>query len=271
MPSLISDAVETETNGFVRVVRLNRVARKNALSDELGWAIVNEVKSAAHDDAVRVVVITGNGDAFCSGADLSGGGEAGANNPLSASDALVDDHHWISRLPLTLRVECDKPVLAGVNGIAIGAGLSLALCADIRIAARGARFHPGYARAATSPDGGLSVTLPWAVGYERALRFLLECRMLSADEALGIGLVSEVVDDDALEARLMSYATQLAELAPLAARQTKRLLMRSQRGAELEAQLRDELRYVHRGLSSEDGKEAVAAIMEKRAPVYRGQ
>lgn len=259
-----------EQIGAVRLLRLDRPERKNALSAELGWAIVEAVREAARDDAVRSIGITGNGDAFCSGVDLAPSGEA-PEIPLSASDETVDDLGWVGRFPLVMRFECDKPIVAGVNGVAVGAGMSLAMCADLRVASSAARFHPGYSRAATSPDGGLSWTLPQALGHEKALRFLLDPRFVPADEALGLGIVGEVAPEPEFEERFMERCQALAELAPIAARQTKRLVSRAGIATDLEAHLRDEMTYVRRGLSSADGKEAVAAIMEKRKPSFSGR
>ena len=149
-----------------------------------------------------------------------------------------------------MRVECEKPVLAGVNGVAVGLGLSLAMNADIRIAAPSARFHPGYARVGTSPDGGLTWTLTRAVGYERAMRFLLEQRMVSAPEAHALGLVSEIAEtDDAFEQRFLDYGQMLAGVAPLAARQTKRLLVRVDSPPDLATHLDDEISLALHGLA----------------------
>jgi len=258
-----------EDRGAVRILRLNRPKKKNALDNALGWGIVQAVERAAADDSVFAIGITGAGDAFCSGADLAMGGEA--DPVLSPGDAAVDDLGWIGRFPLTLRVRCDKPIIAGVNGIAIGAGLSLAMCADMRVASSAARFHPGYARAGTSPDGGLAWTLPQAVGHERAMRFLLEQEFVGADHALAFGLVGEVVDAADFEARFIAYCEQMAAVAPIAARQTKRLVTRIGLPRDLESHLRDELQYAVRGLQSEDGREAVSAIMEKRKPEFSGR
>jgi 2-(1,2-epoxy-1,2-dihydrophenyl)acetyl-CoA isomerase len=259
-----------EDHAGVRLLRLNRPARKNALDDALGWAIVDAFERAASDPAVRVVALTGAGDAFCSGADLAPGAGEG-EGPGPGRDAPVDDLGWVGRFPIAIRLTCDKPVVAGVNGVAVGAGLALAMCADIRIASSAARFHPGYARAGTSPDGGLSWTLPQVVGHERAMRFLLEQEMVGAEVALGLGLVSEVVEATDLEVRLLGYCERLAGVAPIAARQTKRLVVRAGLPRDLEAHLRDEMTYVRRGLASEDGREAVRAILEKRKPEFRGR
>ena len=265
--------LDIDTLGSVRLLRLNRPERKNALNDSLGWALVAAVQQAAQDDAVRVVALIGTGDAFCSGVDLVGdpAGKGKVHGPLSQQDALVDDLGWIGRLPLAMRFGCDKPIVAGVNGVAVGAGVALAMCADIRLCSAGARFHPGYARAGTSPDGGMSWTLLQALGHERALRFLLEQRMISSDEALQLGIVGERVEDAAFEARFFAYCSQLCDVAPIAARQTKRLVARAVLSTDLEAHIRDELLYVYRGLRSEDGREAVSAIRERRKPQFHGR
>jgi enoyl-CoA hydratase/carnithine racemase len=226
---------------------------------------------AQADDNVRVVALTGNGDAFCSGLDLGGGDDMPAEPSLSEQEQILDEKGWVGRFLLALRFETDKPVVAGLNGVAVGAGLSLAMAADIRIAADTARLHPGYLRAGTSPDGGLTWSLPTLVGHEAALRFLLESRFVDAGEALRRGLVSEVVPADALEARMLEFCEAVAAQAPLAVRRTKRLVARTPLITDVDARMVDEIRSAHAGLHSEDGKEAVQAIMEKRAPQFRGR
>ena len=162
-----------DTIGHVRVLRLNRPERKNALTSALGWSIVRAVGEAHADDDVRVVALTGNGDAFCSGLDLAGGDDGSPETELSEQAQALDETGWVGRFLLALRFDTDKPVIAGINGAAVGLGLSLAMAADIRIAADTARLHPGYLRAGTSPDGGLTWSLPTLVGHETALRFLV--------------------------------------------------------------------------------------------------
>ena len=266
MPDLI-----TETIGHVRVVRLDRPERKNALTASLGWSIVRAVRSASADDNVRVVALTGNGDAFCSGLDLGGDGDEVPDTGLSAQERIVDEKGWVGRFLLALRFETDKPVVAGVNGVAVGAGLSLAMAADIRIAANTARLHPGYLRAGTSPDGGLTWSLPTLVGHEAAMRFLLESRFVDADEALRRGLVSEVVPSEQLEARLFEFCDAIAAQAPLAVRRTKHLVARTPLVTDVDARAVDEIRYTLAGLDSEDGQEAVRALMERRTPQFHGR
>ena len=260
-----------ETVGHVRILRLDRPDRKNALTSSLGWSIVRAVGDAQADDEVRVVAITGNGDAFCSGLDLGGGEAEPVDTGLSDQQQVLDGKGWVGRFLLALRFDTDKPVVAGLNGVAVGAGLSLAMAADIRIAADTARLHPGYLRAGTSPDGGLTWSLPTLVGHETAMRFLLESRFVAADEALRLGLVSEVVPAAELESRLMELCGAIAAQAPLAVRRTKRLVARTPLVADVEARVVDEIRAALAGLDSEDGQEAVRAIMEKRAPEFRGR
>jgi 2-(1,2-epoxy-1,2-dihydrophenyl)acetyl-CoA isomerase len=260
-----------ETVGHVRVLRLDRPQRKNALTASLGWSIVRAVRDAHTDDNVRVVALTGNGDAFCSGLDLGGGDDSSVETGLSDQEQVLDEKGWVGRFLLALRFETDKPVVAGINGAAVGAGLSLAMAADIRIAADSARLHPGYLRAGTSPDGGLTWSLPTLVGHETALRFLLESRFVDADEALRRGLVSEVVPADQLDSRLLEFCEAVAAQAPLAVRRTKHLVARTPLITDVDTRMTDEIRNALAGLDSEDGQEAVQAIIEKRTPEFRGR
>jgi enoyl-CoA hydratase/carnithine racemase len=145
------------------------------------------------------------------------------------------------------------------------------MAADIRIAADTARLHPGYLRAGTSPDGGLTWSLPTLVGHETAMRFLLESRFVGADEALRRGFVSEVVAADQLDERLMEFCGAIAAQAPLAVRRTKRLVARTPLISDVDARMTEEIRNALAGLDSEDGQEAVRAIIEKRTPEFRGR
>jgi 2-(1,2-epoxy-1,2-dihydrophenyl)acetyl-CoA isomerase len=255
-----------ETRNGVRFLRMNRPETKNALSNDLIRALIRGFEAAASDDDVRVVALTGEGGAFSSGADLS---RRKPGDP--PPDSVEQTADLVVQLVTGMRVGCEKPVIAGIDGIAIGAGLSLALCADMRMASSAARFHPGYARVGTSPDAGLTWTLPAAIGHERAMRFFLQPKMHDADAALALGLVGEVVDADGFEPAFVSFCEEIAEVAPLAATQTKRLVTRLGVPADLEAHLRHELLLAARGLKSADGREAVRAIREKRKPRFTGR
>jgi 2-(1,2-epoxy-1,2-dihydrophenyl)acetyl-CoA isomerase len=186
-------------------------------------------------------------------------------------DTQLDDLGWVSRFLLSLREGCDKPIVAGINGVAVGAGLSLALAADIRIIARSARLMAGYPRIGGSPDGGMTFTLSQLIGYEGAMRFLLENRTVTGDEAYRLGMAGEVVDDEKLPGRLAEYCQFLTERSPITARLTKRGLRAATTAIDLEGQLRYELQNIRRAFSSEDAKEARKAFFEKRQPVFEGR
>jgi 2-(1,2-epoxy-1,2-dihydrophenyl)acetyl-CoA isomerase len=264
----MSDVLIISDAAHVRTIRLNRPEKKNALSDELAWGIVAAVEEAARDDAVWVIAITGTGDAFCSGLDLTGTGESAS--PLTKQTGFMDDVSWVGRFALVLREVCDKPIVGGLNGVAAGAGLSLAMACDMRIGAERMRLIAGYPRIGGSPDGGLTWTLPQAIGYEQAMRFLLENRTVDADEALRLGFVGEVVADAAFDARLAEYCAFLAERSPIASRFTKRGITRATR-IDLEDHVRYELTNIRRAFQTNDAEEARKAFFEKRAPVFEGR
>ncbi|MBI1736837.1 MAG: enoyl-CoA hydratase/isomerase family protein [Candidatus Rokubacteria bacterium] len=264
----MAEVIRIEDQGRVRTLVLDRPEKRNALSHDLAWGIVTAVEKAAHDDDVWVIAITGSGEAFCSGLDLGGPGDG--TSPLSPQERVMDDVSWVGRFALVLRHLCDKPIVAGVNGVAAGAGLSLAMAADMRIAARRARLISGYPRIGASPDGGLTWTLPQAIGYEQAMRFLLENRTVDADEALRLGFVGEVVDDERFAARLGEYCALLADRAPIASRLTKRGVTRAT-AIDLEAQVRYELANIRRAFATEDAQEARRAFFEKRPPIFHGR
>lgn len=261
--------VSIANDGHVRTITLNRPEKKNALSEELAWGIVNAVNEAASDDSVWVIALTGTGDSFCAGLDLSGSGEGAS--PLSPMDQQLDDLGWVSRFLLDLRVGCDKPIIAGINGVAVGAGLSLALAADIRIIGRSARLMAGYPRIGGSPDGGMTFTLSQLIGYEGAMRFLLENRTVDGEEAHRIGMAGELVDDAALPGRLAEYCQFIAERSPITARLSKRGLVKATTAIDLEMHLRYELLNIRRAFSSQDAQEARKAFFEKRQPVFEGR
>ncbi len=252
----------------VRTITLNRPDKKNALSGELSWGIIDAVDEATRDDNVRVVAITGSGDSFCAGLDLAAGVRY---TPLSAQAAQLDDVGWVGNFLLAIRKRCDKPVIAGINGVAVGAGLGLAMAADVRIIARSARLMAGYTRIGGSPDAGLTITLPQAMGYEQAMRFMLENRTVLGDEAVALGMAGEAVDDDKFAARLAAYCQQLCEWSPITLRLLKRGMVRAMESTDMEQQLRYEVANIRTAFASEDAKEARKAFLEKRKPAFVGR
>ncbi|MDA0353013.1 MAG: enoyl-CoA hydratase-related protein [Chloroflexi bacterium] len=266
----MSDVVQVHDEGHVRLIRMNRPEKKNAVSLELAWGVITAVRESMLDDDIWVLGLTGSGDSFCAGLDLTPEGDQSQHIPMSDQNKYLDELGWVSRFLLTLRQECDKPIVGGINGVAVGAGLSLAMGTDIRLMSDSARLLAGYPRIGGSPDGGLSFTLVQAMGYEQAMRFLLENRTVHADEALRLGLVGEVVPEDRFEERFHEYLTSLTKLSPITGRATKRVV-REASAIDLDKHLRWELWNIGKSLGSLDGQEARRAFIEKRDPVFTGK
>lgn len=265
----MSRLVKVADVGHVRTITLDRAEKKNALSLELAWGVVEAVDRAAAEDNVWVVAITGSGDAFCAGLDLTPDGEP--YSPYSPMTAQLDDIGWVGNFLLAVRKRCDKPVVGGINGVAVGAGLGLAMACDVRLIARSARLMAGYTRIGGSPDAGLTITLPQAMGYEKAMRFMMENRTLVGDEAVAWGMAGEAVDDAMFAERLAEYCQELCAWSPITLRLLKRGMVRSVEGADMESQLRYEVANIRKAFGSEDGQEARRAFLEKRKPVFQGR
>ena len=255
--------------GHVRTIMLDRAEKKNALSLELAWGVIEAVDAAAAEDNVWVVALTGSGDAFCAGLDLSPDGQA--YTPYTPMTAQLDDIGWVGQFLLAIRKRCDKPVGGGINGVAVGAGLGLAMATDVRLIAKSARLMAGYTRIGGSPDAGLTITLPQAMGYEKAMRFMMENRTLTGAEAVEWGMAGEAVDDAGFQARLTDYCQSLCEWSPITLRLLKRGMVRSYESLDLESQLRFEVSNIRKAFGSEDGQEARRAFLEKRKPVFKGR
>ena len=264
----MTDVVKIADSGHVRTITLNRPEKKNAISTALAWAVIAAVDDAAKDDNVWVVAITGSGDSFCAGLDLSGGERF---TPMTPQAAQLDDIGWVGNFLLAIRKRCDKPVVGGVNGVAVGAGLGLAMATDVRLVARSARLMAGYTRIGGSPDAGLTITLPQTMGYERAMRFMMENRTVTGEEAVSLGMAGEVVDDDQFTERLDAYCQALCQWSPITLRLLKRGMAKSMETTDMEAQLRYEVSNIRIAFASEDAKEARTAFFEKRKPVFKGR
>jgi 2-(1,2-epoxy-1,2-dihydrophenyl)acetyl-CoA isomerase len=145
------------------------------------------------------------------------------------------------------------------------------MATDVRLVSRGARLMAGYTRIGGSPDAGLTITLPQAMGYERAMRFMMENRTVLGEEAVALGMAGEVVDDGAFAERLAAYCQELCQWSPITLRLLKRGMAKSLETNDLEQQLRYELSNIRIAFSSEDAKEARKAFLEKRRPVFAGK
>jgi 2-(1,2-epoxy-1,2-dihydrophenyl)acetyl-CoA isomerase len=264
----MTDIVTVADSGHVRTITLNRPEKKNAISTALAWAVIAAVDAAALDDNVWVVAITGSGDAFCAGLDLSSNERT---SPLTPQAAQLDDIGWVGQFLLAIRKRCDKPVVGGINGVAVGAGLGLAMATDVRLISASARLMAGYTRIGGSPDAGLTITLPQAMGYEQAMRFMMENRTVTGKEAVDLGMAGEAVADADFQARLAAYCQGLCEWSPITLRLLKRGMSRSMESADLESQLRYEVANIRIAFASQDAKEARTAFFEKRKPVFVGR
>jgi 2-(1,2-epoxy-1,2-dihydrophenyl)acetyl-CoA isomerase len=249
----------------VRVVTLNRPEKLNAITGNFVVQLNEAIERADRDDAVRAVLIIGAGRAFCAGRDLTDIGNSGEQ---SRRDRL-DDLTAAGRHVMTLH-ECAKPIVAAINGVAVGGGLSIALNSDIRVMAASAKLLTGYARRGLSPDGGMSYALPRLVGLSRATELILSGRELASSEALAIGLVAAVFPDETFREAAFAYTAAIAAGGPVGLAYSKRLLLDSL-DASLDAQLRREIHYLRACMQTEDVREGVTAFMEKRPPRFEGR
>jgi 2-(1,2-epoxy-1,2-dihydrophenyl)acetyl-CoA isomerase len=252
--------VETTRDGAVLTITLNRPDVLNAFNSDMHRGLAGALKDA-RDAGVRAVVITGAGRGFCVGQDLTEFREA----PGDIGSRLRGNYHPNIRAIRGL----EKPVIAAVNGAAAGAGMSLACACDLRIAADSATFVPAFINIGLIPDSGGSYFVTRILGPARAFEWLASGRRLTAAEAHAWGLVSEVVDADALRARAAELAGQLAELPTRGVGMTKRLLDHAVT-ATLDEQLEREAQLQAAATQTEDFKEGVAAFLEKRPPRFRG-
>lgn len=252
--------LERSGTGVVTLT-FNRPRVRNAISFPM-WEelrrVFHEVRSRDDD---RVLVLTGAGGAFCAGADLSA-------NPEDAPLGL-NSMHPVSAAALALH-EVSKPVIAKVNGDAVGAGMNLALGCDLIVAGTSARFAQIFVRRALSVDFGGTWLLPRLVGLHKAKELALLGDILSAAEAAALGIVNRVVPDDELDGVVADWAERLAAGPPLALQLTKRMLANSLSSSFAEA-LDHEAAAQSVNFASDDTREGIAAFLQKRSPVFRGR
>ena len=262
----MSDTVLLERAGALATLTINRPEGMNALTDEVKAALLEAVAAVRDDDAVRALVLTGTGRAFCVGQDLrehAGLLEAGDPAPLST----VREHYN----PLvTMLAEMPKPTVAAVNGSAAGAGLGLACICDFRIAATGARWTTAFAGIGLTADSGLSWSLPRLVGAGRAAALLLLAEPFTTEQALDMGMVNAVVAPDQVLAVATELATRLAA-GPTAAYACIKESMAYAANASLVDALRKEDELQTRAGRTEDHAAAVRSFLAKEVPVFTGK
>lgn len=254
------EALVVTDGGGVLALRLNRTGHFNALTAEMVVALVQQLHDASRRDDVRVVLVTGTGDAFSAGADLEG------DDPAAAYDASSVD--GAARM-VDAVLGCDKPVVCGLNGIAAGVGMSLALACDLVVAKESAALTLAFSRIGLMPDGGATATVAASVGRARAMRMALLSDVLSAREALDAGLIARVLPDEEYDAELARLLRRLADGPPLAYAATKKAINAATLGGLPDAHAR-ELSGQAVLLRTADVTEGMRAFLERRRPRFTG-
>jgi 2-(1,2-epoxy-1,2-dihydrophenyl)acetyl-CoA isomerase len=258
--------VQVERRGAVATIRLDRPEAMNAADAQLGDDLLRALTAAASDDAVRAVVLTGNGRAFCSGADLRSGFDLNEQGRPDVQKALRERFH-----PIILAIRrMPKPVIAAVNGAAAGIGCSFALACDLVVAGKSSYFLLAFVNVGLVPDGGSSVLIPERVGFARAAEVAMLGERIPAPKALEWGLINRVVSDETLVDDAGALADRLAKGPTRSYAGTKQqlnawLFSRMEAQLELEASLQQEM------VGSQDFIEGVTAFVEKREARFEGR
>ena len=260
------EVLSLERHGHLALITLRRPEMLNALSRKLTAELHTALDEVAAMDDVRVLILTGEGRGFCSGADVTEWKEAQPEpdhhlEPPLGESGIVQLASHLRRIP--------QPVIAAVNGVAAGAGLGIALASDIRIASEQARFSAIFVKRSLVPDTASSYTLPMLVGHGIAAEMALTGNIYDAQWALGVGLVNRVVPPDQLMDTAMSLGKDIAGNPPITVRSIKQLLSSSYE--EFETVLPRESAANTPSVGSEDRAEAVRAFLEKRPPVFKGR
>lgn len=250
----------TRSDGIVTIT-LDRAEKKNAINATMWDELLSTFREIAASSADRVVILTGANNEFCSGADLSGGGDGPRPHQLAVMRHVGDVALALHRLP--------QPVVAKVRGVAVGAGCNMALGCDLVVASTNARFSEIFARRGLSIDFGGSWVLPRRVGLHRAKELAFFADIIDAAEAERIGLVNRVVADDELDAFVADWVQRLASGPPIAIAMTKRMLNNSMH-VTMEEALDDEGLSQTVNFGTKDTTEAMAAFLAKRAPEFQG-
>lgn len=262
----MSAYIESTVAEKVATIRLNRPEKLNAFTDDMITTWVGLLEEYRSREDVNVIVITGTGRAFSTGGDVGKFSDYASNTAAGIKARLSEN---VQRLAMKMQ-DIDKPVIAAVNGLATGGGVDIALMCDMRFAARSAKFAETYVKMGLIPGAGGAYYLPRIVGVAKALELFWSSESIDAAEALRIGLVNRVFDDDKLAEETQAFASKLARGAPLAMKLVKRILYRG-----LETDLRGALDLVASNMPvvrmSEDHQEAIAAFREKREPKFSGK
>ncbi|HEX4376242.1 MAG TPA: enoyl-CoA hydratase/isomerase family protein, partial [Steroidobacteraceae bacterium] len=251
-----------EQEGAVARLTLNRPAAANAIDMALARELMLAAIRCDEDDSIRCVLITATGRFFCAGGDIRGFVAAGASIASLLKEMTAYYHMAVARF-----MRMNKPLVVAVNGTAAGAGFSLSLTGDLVIAGKAAQFTSAYTALGVSSDGGLSWLLPRLVGMRQAQELIFTNRMLSAEDALAMKLITRISDDASLGTDAMRAAQELASGPTRAYGTFRRLLLRSGESA-LESHLEEESRALAENASSPHGREGISAFIAKRKPDF---
>jgi 2-(1,2-epoxy-1,2-dihydrophenyl)acetyl-CoA isomerase len=258
-----------EIDDEIGILTLDRPNAFNAMSPELIQELMTAMAWLADEAPIRALIITGEGPAFCAGGDITWFRKGMEDEGLDISADVRRGAEALHTAIVDLR-RIEVPVIGAINGPAAGAGFSLALACDIRIASEKAFFAPAYGRIGASPDGGMTYFLPRVLGPAKALELLLDDPNLPAAGALEMGLVSEVVPGKELMDRARERATKLAELAPYYVKMAKRLV-----GVSLENSITEHLQLERHGIAdsmaTEDARNGVVAFFGGQKPEFKGR
>ena len=252
----------SEIEGSVLKIKLNRPDKFNSFNREMAFQLQDALDKAADNKTIRAIYITGEGKAFCAGQDL---GEAiDANGP--GLEKIVFEHYN----PIIKKIrEIEIPVVCAVNGVAAGAGANIALACDIVIASTSASFLQSFIKIGLIPDSGGTFFLPRLIGFQKASALMMLGEKASANEALQMGMIYKVFDDDKLQIEAIAIAKTLSEMPTKGIGLTKRLLNDSMFNS-IEKQLDNEGKLQVEAANSYDYNEGVKAFLEKRKPVFKG-
>jgi 2-(1,2-epoxy-1,2-dihydrophenyl)acetyl-CoA isomerase len=259
------ESITYEFADAVATITLNRPAAYNALDLTLGRELFAAALEADEDRAVRCVVVTGAGNAFCAGGDVKAFHESADRAGILIKQLTTYLHGAVSRL-----ARSPKPVVMAVNGIAAGGGMSLALAGDLVVAAESAKFSMAYSKIAASPDGSSSYFLPRMIGLRRSLELHYTNRTLSAREAMDWGLVNRVHPDAEFRTATATFARELAQ-GPTAAFGRAKLLFHQSTQESLETQMELEAQAIAQSSATEDFRNGVAAFVQKKPARFAGR
>ena len=251
-----------EIKNQIAFLKFDRPDKYHSFIKEMAFDLQKKLDECKNDDNIRCIVITAEGKAFCAGQDLSE-----ATDPNGPSlETIVNTHYN----PIVRKIRSiEKPVIAAVNGVAAGAGASIALCCDIVLAKKSAVFVQAFSKIGLIPDSAATFFLPRIIGLQKAAGLMMTAEPISAEEACKIGMIFKAFDDDKFESEVQKLAEKLSQMPTKGIGLTKRLLNKSLT-SNLNEQLEKELDYQIIAGQTNDFKEGVSAFLEKRKPNFKG-